>query len=62
MNDYELSDDFKLDASINHYYNKITVDINGKEYLICNKVFGKTDYSKEIDNARKEAKRKGIIK
>ena len=56
MNSFE-----KSGYEVNHYKSKITVDIDGKEYLICHKVFGKIEYNKQIEDAYKEAKKKGIV-
>lgn len=56
MNSFE-----KNGYEVSHFYNKITTEIDGKTYLICNKKFGKTDYSEEIENSYKDAIKKGII-
>ena len=56
MNSFE-----KNGYEVSHFYNKITTEIDGKTYLICNKKFGKMDYSKEIEDSYKDAMEKGII-
>ena len=56
MNSFE-----KNGYEVLYRYNKITTEIGGKTYLICDKKFGKTDYSKEIENSYKDAIKKGVI-
>ena len=56
MNKFE-----KSGYELYHYYDQIAVVIDGKEYHICDKAFGKTNYDKEIEGAYKEAQEKGII-
>tara|TARA_Y100001973_G_C5183118_1_gene326117 strand:- start:17 stop:196 length:180 start_codon:yes stop_codon:yes gene_type:complete len=51
----------KLGCEILDYYNKISVIIKDKKYLICNKELGKTNYDIEIKKSFLEAKKKGLI-
>ena len=57
MNSFE-----KNGLEVLYRYDKITVEIDGKTYLICDKKFGKLDYSKEIENSYKDAVKQGIMK
>ena len=51
----------KLGCEILDYYNKISVIIKDKKYLICNKKLGKTNYDAEIKKSFLDAKEKGLI-
>ena len=57
MNSFE-----KNGFEVLYRYDKITVEIDGKTYLICDMKFGKLDYSKEIENSYKDAVKQGIMK
>tara|TARA_Y100001963_G_scaffold134940_1_gene196034 strand:+ start:265 stop:456 length:192 start_codon:yes stop_codon:yes gene_type:complete len=56
MNNFE-----KAGYEVRHYYNHISVVIDDKEYHICDKVFGTTNYDDKINNAWNDAKKKGLI-
>tara|TARA_Y100000034_G_scaffold113275_1_gene148089 strand:- start:24 stop:218 length:195 start_codon:yes stop_codon:yes gene_type:complete len=51
----------KRDCKILDYYNKISVLINGRTFLICEKNKLKTNYEPEIKNSFLKAKKIGLI-